>query len=250
MVLLLLVGLFALASAQNPDKCLGEFQYCSISGGGVCAMDCTNAKLCKDGQYVCPISKKCIDKVEDYVTCPGLKGTHLDWNLTLEERVQYLVDNMTLDEKYPQLTNQAEGINRLGIPFYNYRSNDIHSIFGVPHSTVFPDGCGVGGMWSKNDTKTIGYIIGFEQRSLHNSFIHSGNRNPNDGGAITNNGPNINLVRDPRCMFNVIIYIMYKFSNIICARYVIVYIYEICNKRGQIAGGLFRGSKIECSFRI
>ena len=154
LLLVYIIAIFIIVSGQNPDKCLGEFQYCKLSGGGgVCAMDCANATLCKDTQYICPISKKCIDKVEDYVTCPGLKGTHLDWNLTLEQRVQYLVNNMTLNEKYPQLTNQAVGINRLGIPFYNYRSNDIHSIAGVAHSTVFPSGNGIGGMWSKNDTE-------------------------------------------------------------------------------------------------
>eukprot|EP01084_Bolivina_argentea_P041129 75902_1 len=193
-----LLSTLIIAYGQNPDKCLGEFQYCKISGGGVCAMDCANATLCKNSQYVCPISKHCIDKVEDYVNCPQLKGTHLDWNLTLEERVNFLVNNMTLNEKYPQLTNVAPGVNRLGIPFYNYRSNDIHSIAGVQHSTVFPDGCGLGGTWSKQDAKKVAYQIGFEQRSLHNAFVHQGNRNPNDGGAITNNGPNINLVRDPR----------------------------------------------------
>ncbi len=67
-------------------------------------MDCANATLCKNTQYVCPISKQCFDKVEDYVNCPKLKGTHLDWNLTLEERVNYLVNTMTLDEK--QLSNK------------------------------------------------------------------------------------------------------------------------------------------------
>ena len=182
----------------SQDKCLGEFEYCNKYD--VCAMDCNNddPSKCESGDYVCPISKECVNGAEGYLLCPQLKGTHYDWNLTVDERVNFLVNNLTFNEKYPQLTNKAAGIVRLGIPFYNYRSNDIHSIDGVPHSTVFPDGCGLGATWSKQDLSKVGYTIAFEQRSLHNTFVHNGNRDPYDGGALHNNGPNINLVRDPR----------------------------------------------------
>eukprot|EP01084_Bolivina_argentea_P317680 550832_1 len=184
--------------AYSQDKCLGEFEYCPINNGGVCAIDCTNARLCKEGQYVCPISKTCINSVDQYINCPQLVGTHLDWNLTVEQRIDFLINNLTLNEKYPQLSYKAPAINRLGIPFYSYRSNDIHTVDGQSHATIFPDGCGMGATWSKQDIRKIAYIIGFEQRSLHNSLVHEGNRDPKDGGSITNNGPCINLVRDPR----------------------------------------------------
>ena len=52
----------------------------------------------------------------------------------------------------------------------------------------------------KRDMRKVGHIIGMEARAVHNSLIHNNNRNGyhNDGGAITTNSPNVNLVRDPR----------------------------------------------------
>merc|ERR1719410_2905557 len=93
---------------QAVSDCLGEFQQCS---SGECANspnDCN--KYCgssANGKYVCPISKKCIDSVSDYPSCPGLKGTHLDTSLTLDQRLDFLISNLSLNEKYPQLTNDA-----------------------------------------------------------------------------------------------------------------------------------------------
>eukprot|EP01084_Bolivina_argentea_P317681 550833_1 len=97
------------------------------------------------------------------------------------------------------MTNEAPAIDRLGIPFYNWRANDIHSERD-PHSTIFPNGCGIGSTWSKQDLRKVGTIIGIEARSIHNTMVHNGNRVGfnNDGGSITPESPNINLVRDPR----------------------------------------------------
>ncbi len=52
----------------------------------------------------------------------------------------------------------------------------------------------------KTRFKKVGTIIGIEARSIHNTLVHSGNRVGfnNDGGSLTVESPNINLVRDPR----------------------------------------------------
>ena len=188
--------LLYVAFSQEPNSCLGEFEYCS---NGVCAMNCSYAKNCKNGDYICPISKECVNGAQGYLNCPQLKGTHLDWNLTINERIEFLINNLSINESWKQMTNEANAIDRLGIPFYNWRSNDIHSERN-PHSTLFPDGCGLGSMWSKQDMRKVANIIGLEARSIHNSMVHKGNRVGfnNDGGSLTSNSPNINLVRDPR----------------------------------------------------
>eukprot|EP01083_Nonionella_stella_P096184 270313_1 len=188
-------------SANHHEPCLGEYQLC-VNSTGICGLtdqDCQSNHCNEAGQYVCPISKQCVSGSAGYLNCHGLTGTHLDWNLTIEQRINFLLSNLSLNEKYPQLTNEAPAIPRLGIPFYQWRSNDVHSV-RIPHSTVFPNGCGLGATWSKQDMRKVGRIIGIEARSLHNSLIHHNNRlgYHNDGGAITTNSPNINLVRDPR----------------------------------------------------
>ena len=77
------------------------------------------------------------------VNCPGIKGTHLDWTLTVEQRIAFLNANLTLNEKFPQLTNDAPEIERLGIPSYQWLNDDEHGVRNS-HATMFPDGCGLG----------------------------------------------------------------------------------------------------------
>ena len=218
-------GLFAIigvivvlhTTTSSNETCLGEYQLCT---NGVCALtDADCLRRCHEaGEYVCPITKQCVSGAEGYLECGGLKGTHLDYNLSLQQRISFLLSNLTLDEKYPQLSSEVPSIDRLGMPMYQWRSNDVHSE-RVPHATVFPNGCGLGATWSKQDMRKVGHVIGMEARAVHNSLVHNNNRvgYHSDGGSvmtalhcyninifdvsfaqITTNAPNINLVRDPR----------------------------------------------------
>ena len=179
------------------QTCLGPFQLCPTTND--CSLSSKSCGTCTAGQYVCPINQDvCVDSAEDYINCPGLKGTHLDWTLSIEERLLFLVNNLTLDEKYTQLTNQAPEIYRLGIPFYNWLNDDLHGV-RQHHSTTFPDGCGLGATWDKQVLNKVGSIIGYEARSLYNRLIEQGIRGENENGyTITAYSPNVNLVRDPR----------------------------------------------------
>eukprot|EP01084_Bolivina_argentea_P169080 293127_1 len=194
-VFVLLFTVCLLINVYKSQTCLGEFELCKT---GDCVMCSKNCGKCLQGQYLCPISKTCVNSAADYVNCPGIKGTHLDWTLTIEQRISFLNTNLTLNEKYPQLTNDAPQIERLGIPSYQWLNDDEHGVRNS-HATMFPDGCGLGATWSKQDLHTVGNIVGYEARSLHNSLVHSGNRGRGQNGdTITLYAPNLNLVRDPR----------------------------------------------------
>ncbi len=39
----------------------------------------------------------------DYIRCPNLAGTHLDWTLNIEERLDYLIAHTSLAEKVSQV---------------------------------------------------------------------------------------------------------------------------------------------------
>ena len=45
---------------------------------------------------------------------------YLNTDLSIDERVNDLVSRMTLEEKVSQMTHTSRGINRLGIPDYNW----------------------------------------------------------------------------------------------------------------------------------
>eukprot|EP01084_Bolivina_argentea_P041029 75712_1 len=176
-------------------NCLGEFQLCD---SGDCTMSPKSCGICSSGQYICPISKHCINNVSEYINCPMLKNTHLDWTLPLSQRLQFLLNNLTLTEKYTQLTNDAPEIYRLGIPSYNWLNDDVHGVRNH-HAIQFANGIGLGATWSKNDLFDAAQVIALEARSLHNALVHNGNRGRDQNGdTITLYTPNINLVRDPR----------------------------------------------------
>ena len=132
------------ASANSAFSCLGEFQLCP--GTRDCTMADAFCGSCKSGEYLCPSDQKtCVSSASSYVDCPSMKGTHLDWTLAVEERLDFLVNATDLPTQIAQLTNEAPAIPHLGIPFYNYLNDDQHGVGQAPAwATIFPNGVGLG----------------------------------------------------------------------------------------------------------
>lgn len=84
--LLLVATLAPLAAQQAP--CAGEFSRCPTTGA--CALVPQQCAQCPSGQYACPMSSACVPTADAYTTCPGLKDTHFDATLTVEQRLDYI----------------------------------------------------------------------------------------------------------------------------------------------------------------
>ena len=182
----LLVPLMGAASSVPPPdptsrgKCLGEYAWCNQTGS--CTLsDCTS---CSAGEYRCPLPDTshtppraiCVEGAAGYLACPHMKGTHLDWTLSLEERLSYLVGATTLEEQAAQLqADAAPALERLGIPAYNWLNDDVH---GVANSdgTIFPNGVSLGMSWDRELLYEVGRAIGTEARGSHNGFVHDDER--------------------------------------------------------------------------
>ena len=193
-------------SGQNPTytppkPCEGEFTACRDSG--VCTMSsfwCGSNSACKTGQYLCPSdSKTCVDTAADYVKCPGIKGTHFDWTLDTEARLDYLVAHANLTTQISQLQNTAPEMLDLGIPEYQWLNDDQHGVARTPaHATVFPNGVGLGATFAHNTLRSVGFVVGNEARGLHNGFLRTdptGREMKCNGCSLTMYAPNLNLVR-------------------------------------------------------
>eukprot|EP01051_Picozoa_sp_SAG22_P024282 SAG22_NODE_6664_length_825_cov_1.407713_1_plen_237_part_01 len=132
--------------------------------------------------------------------CPGLAGTALDHTLPHAARVAKLVAAANLTEKIDQLTNAAPAMERLGIPAYNYLSDDEHGVRGW-ESTYFGDGPALGASFDKELLFAVGKVVGLEARAKHNYLDDTTGARGQDainGDGITVYGPNMNLVKDPR----------------------------------------------------
>jgi beta-glucosidase len=196
-----------------PDGCLGEYSFCNSSGS--CTLNSSNVSACAacgKGEYLCPDWRTCAASAAAYKhACPGLNGTHLDETLGIEARLDYLVAHTSLADWIPQLYDNAPAIPHMGIPAYVWLNDDVHGVQS-PHATIFPDGCGLGATWDKELMHAVGAALGAEARAAHNGYVHDGDRGTDgsplgagsgageNGVGITMYGPNVNLVRDPRCV--------------------------------------------------
>ena len=44
-----------------------------------------------------------VDNAYDYIYCPNIAGTHYDWRLDVESRVEYLIAHTSLAQKVSQV---------------------------------------------------------------------------------------------------------------------------------------------------
>ena len=194
-VLLLLL----LPAASADGTCIGEYQHCPSTG------ECTLFQCdgpgphCASGQYRCPLTNTCVDGAAGLLRCPNITATWLDHTLSVDDRLTKLVAAANQTEMITQLTNKAPAIERLGIPGYNWLSDDEHAVRGW-RSTYFPDGPGLGASFDKDLLFAVGTVVGQEARAKHNFLVHTLGLRENafNGAGITVYGPNMNLVKDPR----------------------------------------------------
>uniref|UniRef100_UPI004047145D glycoside hydrolase family 3 C-terminal domain-containing protein n=1 Tax=Mariniflexile sp. TaxID=1979402 RepID=UPI004047145D len=117
-------------------------------------------------------------------------------SLPVEERVQDLISQMTLQEKVSQMRYDAPAIERLGVPEYNWWNESLHGVARAGEATVFPQGIGMGATWNAPLIFEMGTAVSDEARAKHHKFISEGKRGIYQG--LTFWTPNINIFRDPR----------------------------------------------------
>jgi|DewCreStandDraft_4_1066084.scaffolds.fasta_scaffold14986_2 beta-glucosidase len=116
--------------------------------------------------------------------------------LSFEERVDDLVNNLTLDEKISQMVQSSPSIDRLGIPAYEWWNEALHGVARAGIATVFPQAIGLAAMFDSKLMLKIAKAISDEARAKHHKAIKEGIRQRYFG--LTFWSPNINIFRDPR----------------------------------------------------
>ena len=112
------------------------------------------------------------------------------------KRAKELVSKMTLEEKASQLRFDAPGIERLGIPAYNWWNEALHGVARAGTATVFPQAIGMAAMFDEDLQEKIASIISEEARAKYNGQSRRGDRDIYKGLTVWS--PNINIFRDPR----------------------------------------------------
>lgn len=126
---------------------------------------------------------------------PGT-STYLNTKASIEDRVDDLVSQMTLEEKAAQLMFTAPAIPRLEVPAYNWWNECLHGVARNGKATVFPQAIGMGATFDVDLMKRIGDAIAIEARAKFNENRKRGYTDRYAG--LTFWSPNVNLFRDPR----------------------------------------------------
>ena len=119
-----------------------------------------------------------------------------DSSLPIEERVDLLISQMTIDEKISQLMSDAPAIKRLGIPKYDWWNESLHGVARAGYATVFPQSIRIAASWDKNLLHEVATAISDEARAKHHEYARRGQHDIYQG--LTMWSPNINIFRDPR----------------------------------------------------
>lgn len=121
---------------------------------------------------------------------------YLDYNLPIDERVDLLVSQMTLQEKIDQMVYTSNAIPRLNVPEYNWWNEALHGVARAGYATVFPQSITIAGSWDKDLMHEVATAISDEARAKHHEFARRDKRGIYQG--LTFWSPNINIFRDPR----------------------------------------------------
>lgn len=117
-------------------------------------------------------------------------------SLPLDQRVDDLISQMTLEEKVGQLRYDAPAIERLGVPQYNWWNECLHGVARNGRATVFPQAIGLAATWDVDLIHRVGDVIATEARAKYNLASANGHRERYQG--LTFWSPNVNIFRDPR----------------------------------------------------
>ncbi|MBY9012765.1 MAG: glycoside hydrolase family 3 C-terminal domain-containing protein [Candidatus Lokiarchaeota archaeon] len=124
------------------------------------------------------------------------KPTYFNPSKPLEERIEDLISRMTLEEKIPQLLNDAISIERLEIPKYNWWSECLHGVGFSGIATVFPQAIGLAASFDLDLMRRVATAISDEGRAKHHEAVRTNQRKIYQG--LTFWSPNVNIFRDPR----------------------------------------------------
>ena len=117
-------------------------------------------------------------------------------SLSIDKRVEDLIDRLSLEEKAMQMVHNSPGIDRLGIPEYNWWNEALHGVGRSGVATVFPQAIGLGATFDEELIHEVATVISDEARATHNTAVKNGYRRQYSG--LTFWTPNINIFRDPR----------------------------------------------------
>lgn len=113
-----------------------------------------------------------------------------DPSLSVDRRVDDLLDRLTLDEKISLLHQYQPAIPRLGIESFRTGTEALHGVAWLGETTVFPQAVGLASAWDPALMEQVGSAVGDEARGFQQERPA--------GWGLNLWAPVVNPLRDPR----------------------------------------------------
>lgn len=116
--------------------------------------------------------------------------------LPIPERVEYIISQLTLDEKLSLMEHHNPAIERLGLQEYSWWNEALHGVGRNGLATVWPMPIALAATFNPELVRRVFDNISMEARVKYRKAQAAGNYG--DYAGITFFTPNINIFRDPR----------------------------------------------------
>ena len=117
-------------------------------------------------------------------------------NLSIDERAQQLLNQLTLEEKLGMMEHQNPAIERLDIPAYSWWNEALHGVARNGYATVYPMPIALAATFDDKAVQEMFGMVADEARIKHYRSQRAGQFG--DYTGLTFFTPNINIFRDPR----------------------------------------------------
>ena len=117
-------------------------------------------------------------------------------NLSIDERAQLLLNQLTLEEKLGMMEHRNPAIERLGIPAYSWWNEALHGVARNGFATVYPMPIALAATFDDNSVQEMFGMVADEARMKYFRAQQAGQYD--DYTGLTFFTPNINIFRDPR----------------------------------------------------
>ena len=115
---------------------------------------------------------------------------------SLDERVEWLIRHLTLDEKLSLMVHQNPAIERVGLKPYSWWNEALHGVGRAGEATVYPMPIALAATFDPASVEFMFSLVANEARNKYHAAQDTGGYG--DYTGLTFFTPNINIFRDPR----------------------------------------------------
>ena len=119
-----------------------------------------------------------------------------DTTKSLDARVEWLVNNLSLDEKLSLMVHQNPAIERVGLPAYSWWNEALHGVGRAGEATVYPMPIALASTFDPKLVHSVFADVAHVARRKYHEAQDTGYYG--DYAGLTFFTPNINIFRDPR----------------------------------------------------